>query len=147
MKLIRYTSNPLTGWSPLDRLSSLRDLLDSAFQLAHWAPEGTWSPALDVTEDNDHITVSLEAAGLKREDFDLSLDEGVLTVSGERKQEEASRKGESFRSERVFGRFSRSVTLPVPVRADDIKATYQDGILTVILPKAEGAKPKKIAVS
>ena len=149
MSIIRYKTPELPTWSPFDRLSSLRDLLDSAFQLASSAPESTsgWVPALDVFEDEDRITVQVELAGMKKEDFDISLQDDMLTISGERKSESEKREGESFRNERSFGAFSRSITLPSPVKAEKVKATYEDGVLTVTLPKAEEAKPKKIQVN
>jgi HSP20 family protein len=139
----------LATWSPFNRLSSLRDLLDSAFQLASSAPESTsgWLPALDVFEDDDKVTVQVELAGMRKEDFDISLQDDMLTISGERKSESEKREGESFRSERFFGRFSRSITLPSPVKAEEVKAAYEEGVLTVTLPKAEEAKPKKIQVN
>jgi HSP20 family protein len=84
-------------------------------------------------------------AGMKKEDFELSLEDGALTVSGKRELKEENR--ESFRSERFFGALSRTVALPAPVKADDVKATYEDGILTVVLHKADEAKPRKITVS
>ncbi len=148
MSIIRYKTPELTPWSSYDRLSSLRELFDSAFQLAGSAPGGSsvWAPALDVYEDADKVTVALEVAGLKKEDFDISLHEDVLTVSGERKAESEKREGESFRSERIFGSFSRSVTLPAPVKPDEVKAAYTDGVLTITLPKAEEARPRKIQV-
>ncbi len=149
MNIIRYKTPELTSWSSLDRLSSLRDLLDSAFQLAG-SPVGStagWTPALDLFEDAEKVTVHVEVAGMKKDDFDISLQDDVLTISGERKSESESRGGESFRSERVFGSFSRSVSLPSPVRSDAVKADYQDGVLTVTLPKAEEAKPRKIQVN
>jgi HSP20 family protein len=148
MNIIRYQNPELTSWSPFDRLSSLRDLMDSAFQLASLAPGASagWAPALDVLEDEENVTVKLEAAGMKAEDFDLSLQDGTLTISGERKSESEKREGESFRSERVFGSFRRTVALPSPVTADKVNASYKDGVLTVVLPKAEEAKPKKIQV-
>ena len=148
MNIIRYQNPELATWSPFDRLSSLRDLMDSAFQLASLVPGGSagWAPALDVHEDEENVTVRLEAAGMKSEDFDISLHEGALTVSGERKSQSEKREGESFRSERVFGAFRRTVSLPSPVTAEKVTATYKDGILTVVLPKAEEAKPKKIKV-
>ncbi len=148
MRLIRYQPQP-SPWTSFDRLSSLRDLLDSAFQLAGPTPQGGrgWTPALDIHEDADHVTVRLEAAGLKKEDFDISLHDDNLTVSGERKAEVEPREGESFRSERFFGQFSRTVTLPAPVKADGVTATYADGVLTITLPKAEEAKPRKIEVN
>jgi HSP20 family protein len=147
MNLIRYNPS-LTTWSPFDRLTSLRDLLDSAFQLANLGPDApaSWAPPLDVYEDDEKVTVQLEAAGMKAEDFDLSLQEGALTVTGERKSETSKREGESFRSERVFGAFSRTVNLPTPVQGENVSASYKDGVLTITLPKAEEAKPKKIAV-
>jgi HSP20 family protein len=145
MNIIRYRAPELTTWSPFDRLSSLRDLLDSAFQLASSAPASGWAPALDVFEEDDKVTVQVELAGMKKEDFDISLHDDVLTISGERKAE--SHDGESFRSERFFGSFSRSVTLPSAVKADEVSAKYEDGLLTITLPKAEEAKPKKIQVS
>ena len=149
MSIIRYRTPELATWSPFNRLSSLRDLLDSAFQLASSAPESTsgWVPALDVFEDDDKVTVQVELAGMKKEDFDISLQDDMLTISGERKSESEKREGESFRSERFFGRFSRSITLPSPVKAEEVKAAYEDGVLTVTLPKAEEAKPKKIQVN
>jgi HSP20 family protein len=144
MKLIRYQTPDVAAWTPFDRLSSLRDLLDSAFQLAGSGGSTGWSPALDVYEDEEKLTVLVEAAGMRKDDFSIALHDGVLTVSGERKSE--SQDGESFRSERVFGSFSRSISLPAPVKADGVTATYRDGILTVTLPKAEEAKPRKIEV-
>jgi HSP20 family protein len=91
--------------------------------------------------------VQVEMAGMKKEDFDLSLQDDTLTISGERKSESEKREGESFRSERFFGSFSRSVTLPSLVKVDEVKAAYEDGVLTITLPKAEEAKPKKIQVN
>ena len=148
MSIIRYKTPELTPWSSFDRLSSLREFLDSAFQLAGSARGSAlgWAPALDVYEDADTVTVQLEVAGVKKEDFDISLQDDVLTISGERKSESEKREGESFRSERSFGAFSRSVTLPGPVKSAEVKATYLDGLLTVTLPKAEEAKPRKIQV-
>jgi len=148
MRLVRYNSN-LTPWSSLDRLSPLRDLLDSAFQLAGTngvAGEREWIPAIDVYEDADNLTVHVEAAGLKKEDFDISLHEDVLTVSGERKFEKAGKEGESFRSERFFGAFSRTIQLPVAIKAEAVSARYENGVLIITLPKAEDAKPRKIEV-
>ncbi|GAB4170111.1 MAG: hypothetical protein Fur0032_08840 [Terrimicrobiaceae bacterium] len=148
MNIIRYQKPEPTVWSPFERLSSLRDLLDSAFQLASLSPSsvtGSWVPTLDVFEDEEKVVVQLDAAGMKSEDFDLSLHDGTLTISGERKG--PSTEGESFRSERVFGAFRRSISLPSPVKDDAVKATYTDGVLTVTLPKAEEAKPRKITIN
>lgn len=149
MKLVRYPS-PEVAWSSFDRLSPLRDLLDPAFALASAAPERErprgWTPALDVYEDSESITARLEVAGVKKDAFDISLHGNTLTISGERKYEVENDGGESFRSERVFGRFSRTIQLPTPVKTDAVAADYSDGVLSVVLPKADEAKPKRIAV-
>jgi HSP20 family protein len=104
-------------------------------------------PALDLYEDKDNLTVSAELPGMKREEIEVSLHDGALTISGERKSEKNSEKGQAYRSERFFGRFQRTVALPSSVAADKVKATYKDGILTVTLPKTEEAKPKQIDVN
>lgn len=148
MNLIRYTPENRAVWSPLDRLSTFRDILDSAFTLSSLPGNGErpWVPALEVREDAEKITVRLEAAGMKKEDFDLSLDGDHLVISGERKVEEEKREGESFRTERFYGAFERRLSLPTPIQANAVSAKYEDGILSIVLPKAEEAKPKKIQV-
>ena len=152
MNVIRY-HNP--GRSDLvqafDRFAALRDemdrLFDGSFSPVFRTPGSfsRWAPALGVYQDKDQFTVVAELPGLKKEDIELSLHNGVLTISGERKQEKKSEEG--YRSERFFGRFQRSVTLPASLDGNNVKATYQDGILKVVLPKAEEAKPKQIQVS
>ena len=150
MSIIRYQSPQLSNWSPLDRLASLRDEMDRLFDFA-WPTRDSglfsgWSPALDVHDEKDNFVVHVELPGMKKEEIDISLHDGVLTVSGERKHEREKKDGELFRSERYFGKFQRSVTLPARVDGGKVKANYKDGILTINLPKAEEAKPKQIAV-
>lgn len=145
MKFIQYTTPTLGSWSPFQRLTPFQDLLESAIELAG-AGQSTWSPPLDVFENDDAITVRLELGGMKKEDFDISLEDDTLTLSGRREWKTEDRRGESFRSELFRGAFRRSITLPCPVKADAVKATYTDGILEVELPKAEEAKPRKIEV-
>jgi len=98
-------------------------------------------------EDKDNVYVRVELPGMKKEEIDLSLHEGSLSISGERKTEAEHQEGEVYRAERFFGRFQRTVGLPTPVQTDKVKAQYQDGVLTVTLPKAEEAKPKHIDVN
>ena len=151
MNLIRYQFPELTQWSPMDRLASFRDEINRLFDGGTPARDSGlfsgWTPALDVYDEKDRFLVSVELPGLKKEEISLSFHDGVLTVSGERKHEREGKEGETFRSERYFGKFQRSVTLPTAVNAGKVKATYKDGILTIDLPKAEEAKPKQIAVS
>ena len=89
----------------------------------------------------------MEQTGMKREDIDVSLHEGSLSISGERKSEETHQDADVYRTEQFFGRFQRTVTLPAPVAAGKVKAEYKDGILTITLPKTEEAKPKWIDVN
>ena len=147
MNMTRYTSPELCNPLAFDRFALLRNELGRLFNSADTSPEVAWSPALDVHVDKDRYFVTLELPGLKKEDIKISLHEGVLTVSGERKDERTFKDGETYRSERFFGKFERSVKLLSAVDSGKIAANYKDGILTVELPKAEEAKPKEIAVS
>jgi HSP20 family protein len=151
MSLIRYQTPQLSTWPTFDRLSTLRNELDHLFDLS-WSGRDSglfsgWSPALDVFDEKDHFVVNAELPGMKKEEIDLSFQDGVLSISGERKQATENTEGETFRSERYFGKFQRSVTLPAAVDSSKISASYKDGILSVTLPKSEAAKPKQIAVN
>jgi HSP20 family protein len=140
------------GLTPGLELNRLRREIDRLFEepFGFLAPSTSffegWTPAVDIYEDKDKFTVRAELPGMKKEDISVSLDGDTLTISGERKQEEEKKEGEEYRTERFFGRFQRSITLPAPVQTDKIEASYKDGILTITLPKAEEAKPKQIAV-
>ena len=153
MNLTRWQRPELSLWPGFGRLSILRDEIDRLFDvpLAELARTSQllsgWTPALDVREDMDNIIVKAELPGMKKEDIEISLHDGSLSISGERKSEDKHKDAEIYRSERFFGRFQRTVTLPTPVQADKVKAQYKDGILTVTLPKAEEAKPKQIDVN
>lgn len=151
--LTRWIQPEVANWPVFDRLTDLRDEIDRLFESplqqfgrSSQLLSGGWAPALDVYEDKDNLTVKAELPGMKREEIEVSLHDGALTISGERKSE-MHEKGEVYRSERFVGRFQRAVTLPSPVAADKVKASYKDGILTVTLPKTEEAKPKQIDVS
>ncbi|MEY2439089.1 MAG: hypothetical protein QOI34_474 [Verrucomicrobiota bacterium] len=153
MSLIRYQNPEAAAWPAFGRLSTLRDELDSLFELPFWSNFGRqtqlfsgWTPALDLYQNNDNIVAMIELPGMQKEDIEISLHDGMLTISGERKDE--TQDGErAERSERYVGTFRRSVTLPTRVDANKVNATYKDGILTVTLPKAEEAKPKQIQVN
>lgn len=144
MKLIRYSTPEPTSWTPFNRISPLSELLDTAWNLSGRAPQG-FLPAMEIHENAEQVTVSLEAAGMKKEDFDIALEDGALTVSGTRQR--TLPEGASSRSEFLTGSFQRSVTLPCPVKAEAVNASYEAGVLNITLPKAEEAKPRKITVS
>jgi HSP20 family protein len=151
MRLMRYQRPSVWGWSPLDHLTNLRDeinrLFESPFSNGNDSDAfNAWAPALDLYEDKDSLVVRAELPGLKKEDIDVSLHENTLTISGERRNEKKYEGSETSREERLFGRFTRSLQLPKQVDAGKVKASYKDGILTLTLAKAEGAKPRQIAI-
>lgn len=153
MTLTRW-QRPELSWTPFRQLSSLRSEIDRLFEAPLTAlteishPFGSgWVPAVDLYEDKDAFVVKMELPGMNRDQIDISLHEGVLSIAGERKEEEKGADSETYRSERFFGRFQRSITLPAVVSAERVNASYKDGILTVSLPKAEEAKPKQITVN
>ena len=154
MTLIRYQAPEFAPWSPAYRWSNLRDELNSFFELPFWSSSARagqlftgWSPALDLYENGDHFVAVVELPGMRKEDIEISLHDGTLTISGERKREKSSNNDKAERSERYIGTFRRSIALPTRVDANKVSATYRDGILTVTLPKAEEVKPKQIQVS
>jgi len=145
MKLMKSTT-----WPTLGRLTDLRDEIDRLFEspLARTSEFLTgWSPAFDVYEEKDNFIVKAELPGMKREDINVSLHDGNLIISGERKSETKSEGAEVYRAERFFGKFQRAVALPTSVAANKVQAQYKDGVLTVTLPKSEEAKPKQIEVN
>lgn len=106
-----------------------------------------WLPAVDVAETPDALTLYAELPGLSREDVDITLENNVLTVRGERKFEKDVKEENFHRIERAYGAFSRSFTLPSNVKNDAVEATFKNGVLTVRIPKAEEAKSRKIAIA
>lgn len=127
--------------------------LDTLFD--EWRPAqrfaedgGSWAPAVDVTETENEYHVVADLPGVKKEDLDVTIQDGVLTINAESKYEKEERKeGRLLRQERRYGKFVRSMRLGTDVDADKIKAEYKDGVLDLHLPKHEQVKPKKIDVS
>jgi HSP20 family protein len=153
MSLIRYQSPETPTWPSFDRWASLRDEMNNLFELpmlGNLARQGQlfsgWSPALDLYQNADNVVAVVEVPGMRKEDIDISLHDGMLTIAGER-QTSSSEGDNAERTERFTGKFRRSITLPTRVEAGKVTASYKDGILTITLPKAEEAKPKKVQVS
>lgn len=143
----------LTRWDPFREMMSMRSLVDrmledSMLNPQDWQRESSWGLPLDVSEDEDEYVVTASIPGVKPENLDISFNNNTLTIKGETKSElEEEREGTQWHiRERRFGSFSRTITLPSPVSADRIKADYDSGVLTLHLPKAEEAKPKRITV-
>jgi HSP20 family protein len=105
-----------------------------------------WIPAVDVEESADEYLIRAEMPGLKKEDVKISLQENVLTISGEKKSEAKSDNKRYHRLERTYGSFQRSFSLPEPIKADKIGASFKDGVLEVKIPKSEETKPREIDI-
>ncbi len=143
--MTRLIPSAVSPWSPFERIAPWRELLEAALSSPAAGLRAGWIPAIEIRDEPEAVTVEVEAPGIKKEDFEISLEDDTLTVSG--KRERNSQRGESFRGERTFGTFQRSITLPSPVRADAVQATYTDGVLSVRLPKADEAKPRRIEIT
>ncbi|MBI2352021.1 MAG: Hsp20/alpha crystallin family protein [Deltaproteobacteria bacterium] len=144
----------LVRWEPFEGLGGIQSRFNDLFEeacgrsrLRHAPTRSAWYPPVDILESKDSYLIRAELPGMKREDFHLELEDGTLTLSGERKLEEPANGDEYHRVERLAGKFCRSFYLPQTIKHDGIKATYRDGILEVHVPKAEEAKPRQITVS
>jgi HSP20 family protein len=152
MRLMRWQRPDLTNWGSLDQLSTLREEINRLFESPSTEESSResgffgWAPVVDIYENHDCVMVKAELPGMKKEDIEISLHQGSLIISGERKSEGENGNGDSSRSERFFGRFQRALELPQPVDPNHVTARYKDGILTVTLPKTEESKPKQITV-
>lgn len=107
---------------------------------------GAWNPSIDIYENKDQIVVEAELPGMKREDFDLSIENNVLTLRGERRFEKKDEGDNYHRVERSYGSFTRSFTLPQTVTGESANAEYKNGVLRVTLPKREEVKARRIEI-
>jgi HSP20 family protein len=146
-------------WDPFQDLRSAQDemaqmnpMLAHALGL-HTQQQGSgratttaWAPALDISERKDAYLVTVELPGIKPEDLDITMEDGLLTIQGERQFTQESSEQQFHRVERRYGAFRRSITLPAQVQAEQIEASFEDGVLQIMVPKMEEAKPKRIQV-
>jgi HSP20 family protein len=136
-------------WDPFRELEALQENVNKLFQETMGKPfresasPRSWSPAVDVLEDENKIVVQAELPGMKRDDINVELSGDTLTIRGERKLDN---KENYVRIERTYGPFQRSFTIGVPIKSDELKANYKDGILEIIIPKAEEIRPKRIEI-
>ena len=121
-------------------------LFDTLFQPVSNGSQ-RWAPAMDLVEADDHFVLKADLPGLTDDDVTIEVQDGTLTLSGERKSEHETREKGWYRLERSFGRFSRSLTLPEGVDADKIEASFDKGVLEVRIPKPEERKPRRIAIA
>lgn len=139
----------LVRFDPFREITTLREDMNRLFSRTLGdAPSAasTWSPAVDIFDAADAIVLKAELPGLDASDIDIEVDENVLTLKGERRFEDHVEEGRYHRVERAYGAFQRTITLPQNVRADAITASVERGVLEVRVPKAEEAKPRRIAV-
>ena len=120
---------------------------DSIGNLTKATQAGTWSPAVDIVESTDTYTLTADLPGLTKGDINLSVEEGVLTLTGERKSEHIENKEFGHRYERAYGKFSRSFQLDSGVENGKIKAEFKNGLLKVELPKVEASKPFEVSIA
>jgi HSP20 family protein len=145
----------LIRWNPLKEMVTLRDRMnrlfdDSLFRSDRRNEEtemGVWLPAVDVFEKEDQLVIKAELPGMDKKDISLDFKDGVLTLSGVRKSENEVKEDNFYRREMSYGKFVRSFSLPADSDADQIKAEFQNGLLTVEVPKPERHQPKQIKVN
>jgi HSP20 family protein len=137
-------------WDPFRNMSDMQGEVNRLFDNFLGRPAAsalrTWAPVLDIHETKDELVLNFELPGVTDKDVSLSITGDLLTLKGERMANRDVKDESAHHVERVYGKFERSVQLPMPVQADKVKATYRDGVLEVKLPKAEEVKPKAIKI-
>ncbi len=144
----------IVRWDPFRDLNLLQDRMNRLFEDAGrtWrtdepAATTTWSPSVDIFETEGEIVVKAELPGMDRKDIQLNLENNVLSLRGERKFTKETKDENYHRIERSYGVFSRSFSIPATVDEEKIRADYKDGVLKIMLPKKEQAKPKQIKIA
>jgi len=141
----------LSRWEPFRDLTDIQQEMNRLFDDSFGRPaastaERMWLPLCEMYETKDDLNVTFELPGLREKDVNVSITGDVLMVKGERKWEKELEEESYHRLERAYGKFERTVPLPLPVQADKVKATYRDGVLEIKLPKAEEVKSKHIKI-
>jgi len=144
----------IVRWEPLREFSTLQNEMNRLFNTVFDAPsQGNggstlrrWMPAMDLVETEDHFVLRADLPGLAEDDVKIELEDGTLTVSGERNAEHESKNEGYYRVERAFGSFSRSLTLPQGIDHEAVTANFDRGVLEVRIPKPEERKPRRIEI-
>jgi len=149
----------LTTWTPFKELTPFRDFERMRRDMDRlWGSffegslkkgtdgEAQWLPSLDISETSNDLVVKTELPGMDPKDIDISLNDGMLTIKGERKQEKEEKEENYHLIERSYGSFCRSVKLPKEVKHDKVKASFRNGVLKIVLPKSEESKKKEVKV-
>ncbi len=135
-----------TPWQDLEALQQRLSDIFGDTSLATSQETGQWAPVVDIREVEDALLIQAELPGIDKKDISLEVKDGVLTISGERRYEKEVDEENVHRVERVYGKFSRSFSLPRNINADKVEATMENGVLNIRLPKHESAKPKAITI-
>ncbi len=150
MALIRWRSRR-DVWDPFKYLADLQEDMNRLFDLslARLPREDVggvaeWLPAVDIVDEKDRVRIKADLPGVNKDDVDIRIEDGVLSIKGERKEEKEEKDKNFYRKECFYGSFERSVALPAEVDANKAEASYKDGVLEIILPKKEESKPKQI---
>lgn len=145
--------NAIMKWNPFRELEDIQNRLGSIFGRAPARGNGEetmtvceWAPLVDITEDQNEYLIKAELPEVKKEDVKVSVENGTLTISGERKFEKEEKGKKYHRVERAYGTFMRSFTLPDAATGEKVSAEFKDGVLKVHLPKSEEAKPKSVDI-
>ena len=140
-------------WDPFRDLISIQDRMNRLFEQTlsrsrgeEGAAAATWTPAVDIYETLDTIVIKADLPGVVREDIEIQVDDNTLTLKGGRRFSKDVQEESYLRIERTYGSFHRCFTLPASIRQEEIRAVCRDGVLELTLPKAEGSKPKRIAI-
>jgi len=142
----------IVRWEPFREMTSLRDAMDRLFEDSFvrtprlWPTAGTWELPVDMHQTGNDLVVKASLPGFKPEEVDISITDGTINIKGEHREEEEVEKDNYFYKERRYGAFSRSLPIPVKVKSDKAEAVFEDGVLTLTMPKAEEVKPKQIKV-
>jgi HSP20 family protein len=140
----------LVRWEPARELDSLQSdvnrIFDAFFGNGGRAGARRWVPAMDLVETDEHLVLRGDLPGLSEDDVEIEVEDGVLTISGERKTEHEEKSEGFHRVERASGRFSRSLSLPQGTDAETIEAGFEDGVLEVRIPKPAERKPHRVAI-
>lgn len=131
--------------SPFELMRRFTDEMDRLFHgIAPWkGSSSVWSPLIEMSEKDGQLAVRAELPGINKDDVKVELADGVLTISGERKQEQEERQGDFYRSERSYGSFTRTIPIPEDAQVDNAKATFENGVLTVLVPVPESKRRRR----
>jgi HSP20 family protein len=144
--------NSITRWDPFVNFTGLQEQLNRLFESglpgrSDNSALTTWAPAVDIYETENELVLKADLPDINEKDLDVRVENNTLTIHGERKFEQKVKEGSYLRTERSYGSFSRSFSLPNTVNTDAIKAEYKNGVLTIELPKRAESKPKQVKVN